>query len=192
MKTTTALSISALLVALAAGPAAALDVNANAGASVGATVSGSGGDAGLSVNGDAGVGVNGSAGNDSLKVKDGTKVGATGGVEANGSSMGSDVDLDALIALIATSDYDQSSFSTWSKSSATMTSAINLDDRFDADAKAKIDAAVKAHAEEHTDLQAAIDANAGLKAWLDNNNIDADAVVAIDVNADGSVNVYEG
>ena len=42
------------------------------------------------------------------------------------------------------------------------------------------------------DLSAAVNANAGLKAWLDSNDIDANSVIAIGVSADGSVEAYEG
>ena len=51
---------------------------------------------------------------------------------------------------------------------------------------------LQANLDEHEDLNAAINANASLKAWLESNDIDAASVIAIDVSADGSVHVYEG
>lgn len=41
------------------------------------------------------------------------------------------------------------------------------------------------------DLNLGVDANANAD-WLESNDIDADSVIAIDVGADGSVEVYEG
>jgi hypothetical protein len=98
--------------------------------------------------------------------------------------------LDALVSLINEADYDESSFSAWADASST--TIIDVNDLFDLDGKARIDAAIKANLDEHNDLSAAIEANAKLKAWLDSNGIDASSVIAIDVSADGSVDVYEG
>jgi hypothetical protein len=116
----------------------------------------------------------------------------TGAIGANASADNADLNLrlDGLLKLINDTDYSNDSFSAVADLSAT--SLVKVDDLFDLDAQSKIDAAVQANLDEHEDLSAAIDANASLKAWLDANGIDANSVIAIDVSADGSVEVYEG
>ncbi|MBI4920260.1 MAG: hypothetical protein HY834_00790 [Devosia nanyangense] len=180
MKATAAISIAVLVAAMAVTPVTAFGLNAGLGAGVGA--SSDGGDASANAGLGASVGVGGGGTSASGAV--------AGSVGADLSGDGLNLDLDALLQLIASADYGSNSLSVWSNASAT--SVINTDDLFDLDAQSKIDAAVKANWSEHLDLSAAIDANASLKAWLAANHIGADSVIAIDVGADGSVDVYEG
>jgi hypothetical protein len=182
MKATAAISTAVLVAAMAVTPAMAFGLNAGLGASVG--VSSDGGD----MSADAGLGASIGAGSEGGAGANGTVTGSVG-AGASGAD-GLNVNLDALLRLIASADYGSNSLSVWSNASAT--SVINTDDLFDLDAQSKIDAAVKANWGEHQDLSAAIDANASLKAWLAANHIGADSVIAIDVGADGSVDVYEG
>ncbi len=213
MKATAAISIAALLAALAATPSTALDLNAGANGGVGVNVSSDSDNANAGV--DLGLGVNASAQNDdgdgaSVSVGGsldggvtvdggndgdlGVDTAATGSIGITGSAADDSLDantrLDLLLKLIADSSYDDSSFSAWVDGAST--TVVNVDDVFDADGQAQIDAALQANADEHNDLNAAINANANLKAWLDSEGIDAASVIAIDVSADGSVHVYEG
>lgn len=191
MKATAAISIAALVAALAVTPSLALDLNlglganANAGASSGDDGANAGLDLGLGVNLDAG---DDDADNDGL----GVDTAATGSIGASVTDDNLDLDarLDLLLQLINESDYDETSFTAWADASST--TLIDTDDIFDLDGQAKIDAAIEANVDEHDDLSAAINANASLKAWLESNDIDAASVIAIDVGADGSVEVYEG
>jgi hypothetical protein len=210
MKATAAISIAALVAALAVTPSMALDLNVGLGANAGANVSSDDDSAGAGL----GLGVNLNANADSDDDGDDTSVSAganvsggasvagdddlgvdtavTGAIGASASDDNLDINarLDALLQLINDSDYEDTTLSAWVDASST--TVINTDDLFDLDGQAKIDAAVSANVEEQDDLSAAISANANLKAWLDANNIDTDSVIAIDVNADGSVEVYEG
>ena len=232
MKATAAISIAALVAALAATPSMALDLNLGVGANAGVDVSSDEGDSnagvglGVDLNADAhnddGDGLDVDAGLDAganatvdSDDDDGGSVSAGGSVDAgatvdsgdagvgvdtsatgaiNAQTSDDDLDvnarLDALIELINDSDYSDTSFDAWAD--ASNTTVINVDDLFDLEGNARIDAAIQANLGEHDDLNAAIDANAGLKAWLDSNGIDASSVIAIDVSADGSVDVYEG
>jgi hypothetical protein len=189
MKTTAAISIAALVAALAVTPVMALDLNVGANAGVSASSDDDNTNAGL----DLGVDVNANAGGDDGEGGDlGVDTSATGSIGGSVSDESLDLDsrLDLMLRLISESDYDDSSFSAWVDGSSTV--VVNTDDIFDADGQAQIDAALQANLDEHDDLNAAINANASLKAWLDSNDIDAASVIAIDVSADGSVHVYEG
>ena len=174
------------MAALAVTPSMALDLNVGAGANAGVTVSGD--DDGVSAGANAAAGATVSGDNDDL----GVDAAATGAIGASASDDSLDINarLDALLQLIADSDYEETSLSAWS--SASSTTVIDTDDLFDAEGQARIDAALAANLDEQDDLSAAISANANLKAWLDANNIDSDSVIAINVAADGSVEVYEG
>jgi hypothetical protein len=172
MKIASAISVAALLAALAVVPATAASLNVGVGLDVGAGVTT-----------DANAGDNGSNTTVSGSAATGVSVSSTG----DGSSS---LDVNALLRLIGNANYDDDSFSSWTSASAT--SVINLDDRLDASSNAAIDAAVTANLDEQDDLRAAISANADLSAWLETNGIDATSVIAIDVAADGSVDVYEG
>jgi hypothetical protein len=191
MKATAAISIAALVAALAATPSLALDLNVGGGANAAATVASDSN----STSADAGVGVDLKASAKGKGVNSGdlgVDATTTGAINASASDDALDIDtrLDLLVKLINDADYDETSFNTWADASAT--AVIKTNDLFDADGQAKIDAALQANLDEQDDLRAAIDANANLKAWLDSNGIDASSVIAIDVSADGSVDVYEG
>jgi hypothetical protein len=231
MKATAAISIAALVAALAVTPTIADDLNLGLGLNAGADVSSDDGDASadvglgldlnasaedddgdggsLTVGGDVDVGVSAEGDDDDLDVDVGGNVDAgvsaggddgdlgvdtnvTGAIDASASDDSLDLNtrLELMLKLINESDYDDSSFSAWAD--ATSTTVVNTDDIFDADGQAKIDAALQANLDEHDDLNAAINANASLKAWLESEGIDAASVIAIDVSADGSVDVYEG
>jgi hypothetical protein len=215
MKATAAISIAALLAALAVTPSTALDLNVGLGANAGVDVSSDDDDSSAGVDLGLGVDVNASAEDDdegdggsisvggtvdggvSVEGDDdegdlGVDTGVTGAIGASASADSLDINtrLDLMLKLINESDYDDSSFSAWAD--ATSTTVVHTDDIFDADGEAQIDAALQANLDEHDDLNAAINANASLKAWLESEGIDAASVIAIDVSADGSVDVYEG
>jgi len=194
MKKTTAISIAALVAALAVTPALALDVNVGAGVNVGVNASSDDGDsnagADLGVDVGVGVGVDTDTDGDDNGLDADVSAGVSGAISADGENGDSSLNLDAMLQLIADADYSDDSFSTWTD--ASVTSVVVLDDLFDADSRTQIDAAVEANLDEQDDLRAAINANASLKAWLESNDVDADSVIAIDVAADGSVEVYEG
>ena len=191
MKATAAISIAALVAALAVTPSLALDLNL--GVSANANAGASSGDDGANAGLDLGLGVNLDAAGDSTD-NDGIGVdtAATGSIGASVTDDNLDLDarLDLLLQLINESNYEETSLTAWADASST--TLIDTDDIFDLDGQAKIDAALAANVDEHDDLSAAISANASLKAWLESNDIDADSVIAIDVGADGSVEVYEG
>jgi hypothetical protein len=100
------------------------------------------------------------------------------------------LNLNALLRLIDKSTYDDGSLGAWT--TASRASVIRLGNTLDADARAAIDAAVRANLGDRADLQAAISANSEFAAWLKSNGIDASSVIAIDIASDGSVDVYEG
>lgn len=210
MKPTAAISIAALVAALAVTPSLALDLKVGVGANAGVSASSDDNDSsanagvGLGVNVDAnsgdddssldvGVGVDAGVSaegdDDSSTSVDGTVTGAIG-TSTDEGDLNVSARLDALLSVINDADYDEASFSAWSDASAT--TVIRTNDLFDLDAQSQIDAAVQANLDEQDDLNLAINANASLRAWLDSNDIDAASVIAIDVSADGSVNVYEG
>ena len=188
MKATAAMSIGALLAALAATPTMALDLNVGVGANAGVDVSSDDDNASAGV----GLGVDLNAGAEDDDGDLGVDTAATGSI--GGSLSDDSLDLNSRLALmlrlINESDYDDSSFSAWADASST--TLVNTDDIFDADGQGQIDAALQANLDEHDDLHTAINANASLKAWLESSDIDAASVIAIDVSADGSVHVYEG
>lgn len=213
MKATAAISIAALVAALAVTPSMALDLNVGLGANAGVDVpsdddnasaglglgvdlnasaeddDGEGGSVSVGGSVDGGVSVDG---DDDEGGSLGVDTAATGSIGASLSDDSLDLNtrLDLMLKLINETDYDDSSFSAWADASST--TVVNVDDIFDADGQAKIDAALQANLDEHDDLNAAINANASLKAWLESEGIDASSVIAIDVSADGSVDVYEG
>ncbi len=189
MKPIAAISIAALVAALVATPALALDVNAGLNANAGASNNTNSTSLDLGVTTDFGV----KTGHGTANTSSGGTV--SGSVASNDNVAGNtnasaDARLDALIKLVDASQYHRHSFSGWADASAT--TVINTDGLFDVNGQTKLDAAVKAHWTDHQDLGAAIDANAKLKAWLGSNNIDANSVIAIEAGADGSVHVYEG
>jgi hypothetical protein len=210
MKATAAISIAALVAALAVTPSMALDLNVGAGANVGATVSTDSANTNVGVGADvnANTSTNTNTNSGSTNVSAGANAGAgatvsgdddlgvdtaaTGSIGASAADDSLDINarLDALLQLINDSDYEESSFSAWVDGSAV--TVIDTDDLFNVDGQAQIDAAVAANLDEQDDLSAAISANAKLKAWLDANSIDSESVIAIDFAADGSVEVYEG
>lgn len=183
-------AIPAVLFALSAVPAWALDISI--GGSAGGGASGSSGDSGFSAGFDASASASASVDHDS----DDDDNSAGGSVSGSGSVSGgasASVDLDDddplldVMLLIRGSTWTKVSLSGLGDIDGT---AYDVDAWIDSDNSAEFEQTLKAHADDIADLQASIAANAELSAWLDAENTDASAVVAVGVNADGSLAVF--
>lgn len=181
-------AIPAVLFALSAVPAWALDTSV--GGSAGGSASGSSGDSGFSAGFDASA--SGSASvddNDDVTSTDGSVSGS--GSVSGGASASVDVDdddpLQDVVLLIRGSNWTKASFSGFGNIDG---STHDIDAWINSENSVELDQTLEAHADEIADLQASIAANADFSAWLDAENTDASAVVAVGVNADGSLAVF--
>jgi hypothetical protein len=185
-------SVLAVLMALAAGPAVALDLGVSVGAS--ASTSGNAGNGDSSLNVDLGVDAALSAAVDDGDDGDDT---TTGSVSANAaasatasvsaSSTDEDDPLFDVIGLINASAWTSTSFSSLNQVNA---SVNDVSAWINSENSAALNAALEANAGEITDLQTAIAANAAFSAVLDAEGEDASNVIAVGVTADGSLAVF--
>jgi hypothetical protein len=201
------IAIPALLIALCAAPAFALDINIGGSASDDA--SGSIGDGGLSAGADSSASTSVSSeqssgdgdANGSASVNANGKAEAAapnGEASANalaspaGSGSSSAVvevngPLNDVIQLIRGSNWSEASFSGFGSIDA---AAYDIDAWLDSENSAEFDLTLEAKAEDIAELQHSIAANADFSAWLDFENVDASSVVAVGVTGDGSLAVF--
>ncbi|MBX3532043.1 MAG: hypothetical protein KF849_15665 [Rhizobiaceae bacterium] len=198
MKKILAISAAALLgTSLMAAPVLAqvsVDVGGNGGISVG----GGSGSAGGTVGGSAGV----DAGSGGISAGGNAGAGATVSGDGGSLKLGADasgdakVDTDSTTAAIgANIEGAMSAMARGGEAAATVgamtevssVNVVKLDAAANADAMAKAETDNKAGIDE---LRASLAANAAVKAALDAQSVNADDVVAADVNADGSLTVY--
>lgn len=184
-------AIPAVLFALSAVPAFALDISV--GGSAGGSASGSSGDSGFSAGFDASASA---SANTDDKSDDDDSASVGGSVSGSGSAsggasgsadLGDDDPLLNVMLLIRGSNWTQASFSGLGDVDGT---TYDIDAWINSENSAEFDQTLKANADEIADLQASIAANAEFSAWLDSENTDASAVVAVGVKADGSLAVF--
>lgn len=191
MSPKTLAAIPAVLFALSAVPAFALDISV--GGSAGGSASGSSGDSGFSAGFDASASASASAGHsdDDSESSAGASVSGSGSVSGDVSGSvdaggGDDPLLDVML-LIKGSNWTEASFSGIGDVDGT---TYDVDAWINSDNSAEFNQTLEAHADEIADLQASLAANAELSAWLESENTDASAVVAVGVKADGSLAVF--
>lgn len=176
------LALPAMLLALSAVPTLALDISA------GGSASGGTGDSGLS----AGFGTSASA---SVQAGGGSDDdGAKRSASASGSASGTaSIELDRndplldVILLIRGNNWTKSSLSGLTEFKG---KTYDADAWLNSENSAAFEQALKAHADDIADLRYSIAANADFTAWLDSENADASAVVAVGLSADGSLAVF--
>lgn len=183
-------AIPAVLLGLFAAPASALDLSI--GGSAGGSASGSTGDSGFSAGLDASASASVSADPGSGDDDDGSSasVAASGAASASGSGSVSLDDEDPLLdvlLLIQGSNWSEASFSGIGEVEGT---TYDIDAWVNSENSAALEQTLKAHADDIATLQSSIQANADFGAWLDAENTDASAVVAVGVAADGSLAVF--
>lgn len=181
MKRRLALATASLFALSAfAGPALAGSVGVNAGTEGGAGVS-----AGAGTSAGSGAGVTAGAGAEAgaktnMAGDAATDQGATGAI-------GSSADVGSAVSAIGTDSSSQIGTMT----DVSSVNVVKLSEiGAETEAKSQIDAAVEENAETIASLQAAIDQNASLKGELEAENVQASDVVAVQTQADGSLNVY--
>lgn len=180
-------AIPAVLLALSAVPALALDLSI--GGSASGSASGSTDDSGFSAGLDASASASASVGHNSDGGDGNSSVAAGGAASASAAgaaSLGDDPLLDVMI-LIRSSNWSRTSFSGLGEVDG-MT--YDIDAWISSENSAEFDQTLEAHAGDIADLQYSIAANAAFSAWLDSENTDASAVVAVGVAADGSLAVF--
>ena len=182
-------AIPAVLLALSAVPALALDLSV--GGSAGGSASGSTDDSGFSAGLDASASASASVGHNS----DGGDGNGSASVAAGGSasasasgaaSLGDDPLLDVMV-LIRSSNWSKTSFSGLGDVDG---ATYDIDAWINSENSVEFDQTLEAHAGDIADLQYSIAANAAFSAWLESENADASAVVAVGVAADGSLAVF--
>ncbi|MHB1110926.1 MAG: hypothetical protein ACYCZU_11520 [Devosia sp.] len=183
-------AIPAVLLALCAVPAAALDLSV--GGSAGGNASGSTGDSGFSAGFDASASASATAdhGSDDDDADGSASVAAGGSASAGVSgSLGVDDEdplLDVLL-LIRGSNWTKASFSGIGDVEGT---TYDIDAWINSENSAAFEQTLAAKADDIANLQSSIAANADFNAWLDAENTDTSAVVAVGVAADGSLAVF--
>lgn len=184
-------AIPAVLLALCAVPAYALDISV--GGSAGGSASGSSGDSGFSAGFDASASASGTVdpgSDDNDDAGASASAGASGSASAGASGS---VDTDSndplvdVMLLIRGNNWGNVSFSGLGDIDG---ETYDIDAWLNAENGAAFEQTVKAHADDIADLQASIAADADFSAWLDAENTDASAVVAVGVAADGSLAVF--
>jgi hypothetical protein len=179
-----------VLLALCAVPASALDLSV--GGSAGGNASGSTGDSGFSAGLDASASASVSADHGSDDGDGGGSISASAGGAASAGASGSvsvddnDPLLDVLL-LIRGSNWTEASFSGIGDVDG---STYDIDAWVNSENRAALEQTLEAHADDIATLQSSLSANADLSAWLDAENTDASAVVAVGVAADGSLAVF--
>lgn len=181
-------AIPAVLLALCAVPASALDLSV--GGSAGGNASGSTGDSGFSAGFDASASASADHGSDDEGADGSASVAAGGSASADVSgSAGVDENdplLDVLL-LIRGSNWTEASFSGLGDIEGT---TYDIDAWINSENSAALEQTLEAKAEDIANLQSSIAANADFSAWLDTEDTDASAVVAVGVAADGSLAVF--
>jgi hypothetical protein len=188
-------AIPAVLLALCAVPASALDISI--GGSAGGNASGSTGDSGFSAGLDASASASVAADHDSDDDSEGdSSTGGAASVAASGSasadvsgSVGVD-DQDPLhdvLLLIRSSNWTEVGLSGLEDVDGT---TYDIDAWVNSENSAALEATLDEHADDIASLQSSIAANADFSARLDTENTDASAVVAVGVAADGSLTVF--
>jgi len=178
IKTMTALA--ALFAAASLTPAHALSL----GLSGGGGASASGGSSGsLSVGLDASLDAN-LALNASSSTSTTASLAATGAASAGATAAGN---IDFVTNLIESSDWTTTSFNGMANLSAAV---FTVDDAADPNARATFDAALGVYATDVAELQASLAANAQLNTWLTSQGIALDSIVAANVAADGTLELF--
>lgn len=180
MKTQTLAAALACLCALG-GPALALDVGVSLGGNASASAAGSGLSLGVATEIDATASLG-----HGLGAIDST----AGSLAANASaaaSLTSDDELGAVISLIESSQWTETSLAGLTEIDAT---TYDVSGWINAGNATAFDLALSGNAGEIEDLQVALASNVALDAWLEAHNTSAEQVIAIGVAADGSLAVF--
>lgn len=180
-------AVPAVLLALCAVPASALDLSV--GGSAGGNASGSTGDSGFSADLDGSASASAMA--DRGSDDDGSASVAAGGSASAGVSgsvgVGDQDPLLDVLLLIRGSNWTKASFSGIGDVEGT---TYDIDAWINSENSAAFEQTLAAKADDIANLQSSIAANADFSAWLDAENTDASAVVAVGVAADGSLAVF--
>lgn len=187
-----------------AGSAYAIDVNVGVGGNIGigggAGGSGSAGSASGAGGGEAeggagggvtigvGVGVNANAGANAAAGADGGAAAHTSAIVDAIAALDARGRVQAVINLMATADWHADAFAGFTDT--TGGTAFDVHGWLSAEQTAQFEAAVNQASAEISELHAALAANATMSAWLQANNIDVNAVVAVAAAADGSFAVF--
>ena len=178
-------AVPAMLLALCAVPAYALDLNI--GGSAGGSASGGTDDSGVSVSFDASASAGASSGHGSDDEAS-ASASAAGSAAASGSvSIDEGDPLLDVILLIRSSSWTKASFSGLGEVDGT---TYDVSAWLNSQNSAEFEQAIEAKAAEIADLQYSLAANAEANAWLEAEGTEASAVVAVGVAADGSLAVF--
>jgi hypothetical protein len=175
MKRTIAFTTAAILSAASlAGPAYALDAKAGGQVGAGAQVGGAGNSGNSGIGGNIGAGAN-------VGMQAQTDDGTTG-------SIGSDANLDSVISAMRSGESNATAIQGMSEVSSV--TVVKVDDLAKGDDAQALETAMSDNEKAVSSLQAAIEANADLKAELAAQSVDSSNVVAANVEANGALTVY--
>lgn len=172
MKRTSLITTTALVVGLMAAPAFAVDLNAGGNVNAGAQAGGAGTNVDAGAN--AGAGANTGA-------QFSTDTGTT-------ASTSADANFGMLISSLNTSAKTAAHIQ--SMTDVSQLSVVNVSELEAGANAAAVNNALSKNADARAELQAAIEANASLKAELEQRSVEVSSVVAANVGADGSLTVF--